>query len=165
MRISMKRFTAIAALGLALAGPAAALVTKPVAEEMRYRAYIGGLPLGELTLAIAMDESEYAAKARFDMTALLRIVLDTDARASASGSWQDGEARPELFEYWVRDRKKKRTTEMRFNDAGDPVEVVADPPFRKKSYSMTIDEAAGAFDPATAAVVMTAHARERATWT
>lgn len=149
----------IAAAVLALAAPLSASaveVAGPIAERLQYRAYIGGLPLGTLYVDIAMDDDGYAAKARFDMIALLRVILDTDAKASVQGRWQDGAPKPERFEYWVRDRKKRRNTEMRFNDAGDPAEVVAEPPLRVKPYSMSIDQAAGAVDPATAAVMLAA---------
>lgn len=146
-----------AAIGLA-AAPAvqAAEVTEPIAETMQYRAYLGGLPLGTLHLKIAMDREGYATEAQFDMTALLRVILDTDAKASSNGRWQGGRVKPESFDYWVRDRKKRRTTVMHFSEAGDPVEVVANPPFDDKPYDMSIDKARGALDPASAAVKMAA---------
>lgn len=152
----MKKTTALFA-ALAFAAPAAATgISAPVAETLTYRAYIGGLPLGNLNLNIAMDEAGYATRAQFDMTALLRLILDTDAKASAEGRWQGGRAVPQKFDYWVRDRDERRTSEMIFSDGGDPVEVRADPPFRIKPYGMSIEQARGALDPASAAVMMAA---------
>lgn len=154
----MKPITILAALlGLSLALPAAATGSaQPAQETLEYRAYVGGLPLGTLTLDIAADDASYSSRARFDMTALLRLVLDTDAKASATGRWRDGRALPESFEYWVRDGEKRRTSEMLFDASGDPVEVRADPPFRDKPYKMHIEQARGAVDPASAVAMLAA---------
>lgn len=129
---------------------------EPIAESLTYRAFIGGLPLGDLKLKIAMDETRYATEARFDMVSLLRWVLDNDARASASGRLESGATIPASFDYWLRDGKKERNTEMRFDAAGNPVNVDADPEFDLRSYDITLDKARGALDPATAVVMLSA---------
>jgi hypothetical protein len=150
----MKRHHLFAAL-LALT-PTATLGNEPVAESLSYRAYIGGLPLGTLNLKIAMDEDRYQTEARFDIASLLRWVLDTDARASSGGRFADGTMVPNAFDYWVRDGKKERNTEMTFDAEGNATEVLAAPAFRKRSYDVALDEVRGAIDPATAVALLSA---------
>ena len=136
--------------------PAVALANEPVAESLSYRAYIGGLPLGTLKLKIAMDQDRYATEARFDIASMLRWVLDTDARASSRGVVAEASMVPNAFDYWVRDGKKERNTEMTFDAAGNATEVHAAPAFRKKSYDVALDEVRGAIDPATAVALLSA---------
>lgn len=134
-----------------------AVSAQPVAESLSYRAYIGGLPLGTLNLKIAMDETRYATEARFDVAGLLRWALDTDARASSSGSVSAGAPVPANFKYWVRDGKKERNTEMLFDASGNAIEVKANPAFRQKSYDiLTLDEVKQAVDPASAVALLSA---------
>ncbi len=136
--------------------PSVSSAAEPVSESLAYRAYIGGLPLGTLNIKIAMDQDRYATNARFDIASLLSWVLDTDARASSSGVINNGGAVPQSFDYWVRDGKKQRNTEMRFDVAGNASEVLADPIFRKRSYDLTLDQVKGAIDPATAIAMLSA---------
>jgi len=137
-------------------GPAAAKA-EPVTESLTYNAYIGGLPLGTLDLKIAMDDARYATEARFDVATLLRWALDTNARATSSGSVSSGAPVPAKFQYWVRDGKKERNTEMLFDASGNPVEVKASPKFRQRSYDIsTLDEVKQAVDPASAVALLSA---------
>ena len=150
----MKR--TLSALALALTLPLAAQATQQPrdTETLSYKAYIGGLPLGELRLGIARDLDAYSAMADFRMVALLRLFLDTDARAQVEGRLGADGPTPERFEYFVRDRDERRTTQIMFDAAGNPATLNADPPFREKDYDMTLEQAAGAVDPATAVVAL-----------
>ncbi len=144
--------------GVLVCCPVAVQASEPVSETLAYRAYIGGLPVGTLKLEIAMDEDRYATEARFDIARLFRWVLDTDALASSSGTvTDDGGAVPESFDYWVRDGRKQRNTEMQFDEAGNATAVRADPVFDKRSYDISgFDEVRGAIDPATAVAMLSA---------
>lgn len=146
----------LTALALVCALPFAAQATQQPrdTETLSYKAYIGGLPLGELRLGIARDVDAYSAMADFRMVALLRLVLDTDARAQVSGRLGADGPMPERFEYFVRDRDERRTTEILFDAVGNPATLNANPPFREKDYDMTLEQAAGAVDPATAVVAL-----------
>lgn len=149
----LKRLLALLTLA---AGPA--LAAPPPADlSLGYRAYIGGLPLGELDLRLRFNEAGYQASGDFKMVTLLRLILDADARAKAEGVWgAGGRAQARRFTYWLRDGDEVRDTAFRFDAAGRPVAVEASPPFRDKSYDMAIEEAAEAFDPATAAAMLAA---------
>ena len=149
----MKKTTILAAAFAMLPAFASAA---PVAESLKYRAYIGGLALGDLQLKIAMDDTGYATAAQFDMGRLLRIFLDTDARASSTGALRNGEAVPQSFDYWVRDGEKQRNTEMSFDAEGNPSGVDADPGFDKRDYDVTLDQVRGAIDPASAVAMLSA---------
>ena len=130
------------------------IASETVSENMRFRAYVSGLPLGELKLGIKRAPGRYEADADFEMASLLRWILDTDAKASVAGNVSDSGPRPVRFEFFVRDRDERSITEMLFNAVGNVYELNAVPPLRKKSYGMTLDEAAGAVDPATAVVML-----------
>ena len=151
----MKKHHLIAAL-LALA-PISAAASESVTEALSYRAYIGGVPLGTLNLKIELDETNYSTEAKFDVGGWLSWALDTDARASSSGSLSAGAPIPEEFRYWVRDGKKERNTEMLFDASGNPSEVRADPVFRQRSYDInTLDEVRQSVDPASAVALLAA---------
>jgi len=151
----MKKQLALAAV-LAFA-PSVSSASEPAAESLSYSAYIGGIPLGTLALKIAMDEDRYATNARFDIASLFKFFLDTDARASSQGLVAEGSAVPTSFDYWVRDGKKQRNTEMVFDASGNASEVLAEPAFRKRSYDITgLDQVRGAIDPATAVAMLSA---------
>ena len=142
--------------GLLAFSPLAA-AAEPVTESLAYRAYIGGLQLGTLKLKIAMDDAHYATEARFDVATLLSWMLDTDARASSNGSVAAGAPIPAKFQYWVRDGKKQRNTEMLFDADGNPTEVRANPIFRQRSYDIsTLDEVKQSVDPASAIALLSA---------
>ena len=136
--------------------PVSAFASEPVAESLSYRAYIGGLPLGTLALNIAMDDTRYATDAQFDVASVWSWALDTDARASARGGVANGQGIPTNFDYWVRDGKKQRVTEMLFDAEGKPTEVRANPVFDKRSYDIELGEVGQAIDPATAAAMLSA---------
>jgi len=151
--IMKKQLFIAAALALT---PSASFASEPVAESLAYGAYIGGIPLGTLHLKIAMDEERYATDARFDIAGLIRLFLDTDARASSEGALANGAVIPKSFDYWVRDGKKQRNTEMIFDVSGNATEVRADPAFKKRSYDLALDQVQGAIDPATAVAMLSA---------
>jgi len=62
------------------------IASETVSENMRFRAYVSGLPLGELKLGIKRAPGRYEADADFEMASLLRWILDTDAKASVAGN-------------------------------------------------------------------------------
>ena len=151
----MKKHHFLAAL--LLMTPFSALASEPVTESLSYRAYIGGVPLGTLKLKIAMDETNYSTRARFDVASLFSWALDTDAQASSNGSFAGGSAVPAKFTYWVRDGKKERNTEMLFDAAGNPSEVRAIPDFKQRSYDISsLSDVRQSVDPASAVALLSA---------
>ena len=151
------RHAIAAAFAALLAWPAGAgAPAEPVSERLTYRTYLGGLPLGTLTLDLAMDRAGYAGEARFDVTALIRTVLDSDATVRVEGGWRGDEAAPRRFDYDLRDGKKRRRTVMAFDEAGSVASVDADPPFKRRRHSIGPEDVPGAVDPATAAILLAA---------
>lgn len=137
---------------------AAAMLVTPAAQAqeqvLKYRASITGLPLAKLKLFLDRSDDEYEVKARFKMVTLLRTIFNGDAEAKASGRLDTDDLIPRTFSFRIDGRKGVQNTALAFDEAGDPIEIRAEPALRKRSYSMTLNEAAGAVDPATAALLL-----------
>lgn len=149
----MKKNTLFAGMLALLPGLAQA---GPVAESLTYRGYIGGLPLGDLTLNTAMDDSRYKTQVGFEMAALLRRVLDADVTASASGARAGDALAPYTFEYSVEKSDGTRNVRVDFSDGGRATEVSATPALDKRAYDLTLDQVTDAVDPVTAAAILSA---------
>ncbi len=137
---------------------AAALAAAPAAAQdtLRYTATVIGLPLGSLALDTRTGATEYGVDASFRMIPLLRQILDGDARARVDGAVAGGRYVPRTALFRYDDRDGENRLAIAFDETGRPVDLRADPPLKRKSYHMTLDEAAGAVDPATAAAILLA---------
>ena len=127
--------------------------TPALAEDvLKYSTSVAGIPLGKIKVIASADGQDYTARAHFSMIPVLRQIFHGDASATAEGSraGDDFVPRQAVFLYAGRDEDRRRR--IRF-EGGVPVELDAWPPIRETSYRMSLDEAAGAIDPATAAVV------------
>lgn len=142
----------------ALALAATLLASSPALsqETLRYATSIGGLPLGSLDLATRIEGGGYGVQASFRMVPLLRQILNGDAKATAQGAVDAGRYTPQtaLFRYDSSDGERRLA--MAFDERGHPIDLRVDPPLRKRSYDMTLGDAAGAVDPATAIAIMMA---------
>lgn len=150
----MKRMMQAAALTALTFTPGSANTGDISIETLKFSAHIGGLRVGEVNLNVEREGDLYEANARFDMIKIIKMFLDTDANATVAGYVTEQGPRPVRFEYFVRDREKTRNTEILFDDEGNAAELHANPPFKKRPYSIELEEAAGAFDPATAVLAL-----------
>ena len=150
----MKRLLAILAALLLAAAPAAA------GDRLQYSTSVAGIPLGKLKIFLEGEAPEYRVGISFGMVPLLRRIFHGDANADVSGALVGGRYVPReaVFRYKGRDGGRHRA--IVFDERGIPVDLRADPPIRPTDYRMSLDEAAGAVDPATAAAMLMAP-RER----
>lgn len=146
----MKAFLALAA-ALALVPPAAA-----AKEALRYSTTVAGIPLGKLKVFMETGPSAYDVGISFAMVPILRHVLDGDANADVTGAVVGGRYLPREMTFRLEDGDGDKRRTILFDAAGNPVDLRADPPMRERPYDMTLAEAAGAVDPATAAAVLMA---------
>ena len=140
---------------------AAALAATPAfaadadqSADLGYRIYVGGLPLANLDMALALTPDGYAASGAFTMTAFIKLFFDSDARAEATGRWRDGEAKPSAFSFWLREGDKERVARIDFAQNGEPAAVVSDPPFPQRPDDLPFSYAQGAIDPASAVALL-----------
>jgi len=137
---------------------AALLVATPAAaaDKLRYSLTVAGIPLGKVKISVDLGDAAYGVEGKFNMIPILRQILNGDARANVRGVVLDGRyvPRESVFRYEDREGEKRKT--IVFDAAGVPIDVVAVPPTRETNYRMTIDEAAGAVDPATAGLILMA---------
>ena len=135
---------------------AALLATTPVAarETLKYSTTVAGIPLGKVKVVVEAGEPDYSVRASFKMIPLLRQIFNGDANARVDGSVIGGRYVPRESIFNYEGRKRDQRTTIRFDASGAPVDLVAEPPLRKKSYAMSLGEAAGSVDPATAAAIL-----------
>ncbi len=135
---------------------AALLVSTPVAanETLKYSTTVAGIPLGKIKVVVDTGEPDYSVRANFKMIPFLRHIFNGDANARVAGSVVEGRYVPQESIFRYEGRKKEQRTTIRFDGDGVPVDLFAEPPLREKSYAMSLDEAAGSVDPATAAAIL-----------
>lgn len=125
-------------------------------QVLKYRASVAGIPLGKLKLFLDRSGEDYTAKARFSMVSVLRTIFNGDAEAQVFGRFDGDRAVPETFDFDIEKRDGTQKTRIAFDETGNPIDLRAKPPLRQRSYSMTLDQAAGAVDPATAIMLLSA---------
>ncbi len=145
----MKTASAILA-ALLVATPAVAM------EPLRYSTTVAGIPLGKMKVFLETEGTQYAVGISFQMIPILRQILNGDANADVEGAVVDGRYLPRESIFRYAGRKGEKRLAIGFDETGDPVDLDADPPIRKTDYRMSLDEAAGAIDPATAAALLMA---------
>ena len=149
----MKKLIALCVASLFLAPPLAAK------DVLKYSTTVSGIPLGKVKVVVDTEPSAYRVRAGFSMIPLLRHIFNGDAEADVTGTVAGGRFLPGESVFRYEGRKEDKRIAILF-EAGVPVDLEADPPIRKTSYRMSLDEAAGAVDPATAAALLMAP-RER----
>ncbi len=137
---------------------AAILATTPATAEtvLKYSTTVAGIPLGKIKVVLNDDDADYRVRAKFEMVPILRTIFNGDATAKAAGSMAEGRFLPRESVFRYAGRKRDRTITMRFDDAGNPAAVQAKPPLRERSYTIGVEGAGGAVDPASAASVLMA---------
>jgi len=142
----MKTFVLLAAL----------LAATPVVarDTLKYSTTVAGIPLGKIKVVVETDDPGYSVRANFKMIPLLRQIFNGDANARVDGSVIDGRHLPRESVFNYEGRKNDQRTTIRFDRNGMPADLIAEPPLREKSYAMSLEEAAGAVDPATAAAIL-----------
>lgn len=147
--------------GLLLAGAAVmgaatpgAAVSDAAPMTLQYGLYIGGIPLGTVTLDSRIGGERYETAARFSARGWLQPFLRAEGLARSAGLWAEGAPRARSFSYDLRGREP-RVTRMTFDASGAPDTVVAEPPFDPKPYQISIEDVGAAVDPAAAAALLT----------
>jgi len=132
-----------------------------VAQDwLRYDTTVAGIPLGKVRISVQQDAPDYRVTAVFKMIPLLRRIFNGDAKASVEGVVAQGRYLPRTSEFRYVGRSEEEYLAIAFDEQGAPIDLRADPPIRQTGYRMTLGEAAGAVDPATAvAVLMTPRAQ------
>jgi len=148
-----KSFALVAALTLATSGAAPVIAAE---EALRYSTTVAGIPLGKLKIFMNTGPADYTVGASFKMVPILRQILDGDANADVAGAVVGGRYVPRQMTFQLEDSDGDKRRTILFDAAGNPSDLRADPPMRKRSYDMTLAEAAGAVDPATAVAVLMA---------
>ncbi|MCW5689099.1 MAG: DUF3108 domain-containing protein [Pseudolabrys sp.] len=139
-----------ASAGLVLAGAAAA----ETRLDARYVATLAGLPIGEGTWLITVDEADYSATATGTTTGLMRAFTGGRGQTVTRGTLQAG--KPVLSSYTASIHSYKKTDEISLKvDAGTVRDLKLDPPAETEAERVPITEAVkqGVLDPMTATLI------------
>lgn len=150
----MKKTTALLAALLVIIPAAAG--SAMAGERLKYSTTVSGIPLGSAKIVVDGAAPDYTVRASFKMIPILRQILNGDAEAVATGEIAGGRHLPRESVFRYEDREGDKRTAITFDAAGIPVNLDANPPIDPRPYRMTLGEAAGAVDPATAAAVLMA---------
>lgn len=132
------------------AGPAAAQARL----DARYVATLAGLPIGEGSWLITVDEADYSAVATGTTTGLMRAFTGGYGQTITHGSLQGG--KPVLSSYTASIHSYRKADEISLKvDAGAVRDLKLDPPAETEAERVPITEASkhGVFDPMTATLI------------
>lgn len=144
---------AIAALVLASAVPGSAGPKAPVYRG-EYTLSFLGLPVGRVTFDSRVDAKGYSIEGEASAAGLGAIFYDTTGKLTASGHFADG-IKADRFRAEYRYDEKPTLVDIRFA-GGDVVEVVNDPPLRKRGKDWVPigpDDLKSAVDPVAATLI------------
>lgn len=103
------------AVGLVMALPlvGAAAEPAPAQAHLEYRGYVAGAPVGEASVAVAVEDGRYRVTGDARSNGLLRGFSDWRNRFAAHGRLDGAERQPLEFSYTERDRRKTRHVVVR----------------------------------------------------
>jgi len=146
--------------GLVLAGAvmAASALASPAAAQARldarYVVTLAGLPIGEGSWLITVDEADYSATATGTTTGLMRAFTGGYGQTITHGTVQGG--KPVLSSYTASIHSYKKADEIRLKvDGGAVRELRLDPPAETEAERVPVTEASkrGVLDPMTATLI------------
>lgn len=135
---------------LAFAGPAAAQARL----DARYVATLAGLPIGEGSWLITVDDADYSATATGTTTGLMRAFTGGYGQTITHGTVQGG--KPVLSSYTASIHSYKKVDEISLKvDAGAVRDLKLDPPAETEAERVPVTEASkrGVLDPMTATLI------------
>ena len=135
---------------LAFAGPAAAQARL----DARYVATLAGLPIGEGSWLITVDDADYSATATGTTTGPMRASTGGYGQTITHGTVQGG--KPVLSSYTASIQSYKKVDEIRLKvDAGAVRDLKLDPPAETEAERVPVTEASkrGVLDPMTATLI------------
>lgn len=149
----MFRILATAVLVLADVVPGSAAPKAPVYRG-EYTLSFLGLPVGRVSFDSHVDAEGYSIEGEASASGLGAIFYDTTGKLTASGRFTNG-VQADRFRAEYRYDKKPTLVDIRFAD-GDVVEVVNDPPLKKRGKDWVPigpDDLKSAVDPVAATLV------------
>jgi hypothetical protein len=149
----MFRTLAAAALVLAAVVPGSAAYRAPLYRG-EYTLSFLGFPVGRVNFDSHVDAEGYSIEGEASASGLGAIFYDTTGKLTASGRFTDG-VQADRFRAEYRYDKKPTLVEIRFA-GGDVVEVVNDPPLKKRGKDWVPigpDDLKSAVDPVAATLI------------
>jgi hypothetical protein len=152
-RPAMFRVLAVAALVLAMIVPGSAAYSAPLYRGEYTLSFIG-LPVGRVTFDSRIDSESYSIEGEASASGLGAIFYDTTGKLTASGRFKGG-VQADRFRAEYRYDKKPTLVDIRFVN-GNVVEVINDPPLKKRSKNWVPigpEDLKSAVDPIAATLV------------
>ena len=147
------RLKAIAAalLGAALLGAAgpAPVLHRPVSTV--YDLYLGGVPIGELSVRASVRGDRYRATSRMRTAGVLGVFYAASFEAETEGMVAANGLVPQRFTADTRAGDDAQAVDMVY-EGRTPAKVEADPPFKPKPWEIEPQAQRGTLDPISAAL-------------
>lgn len=158
MRLMVFAAALLGAAMLGASGPAPAptpILHRPVSTV--YDLYLGGIPVGELTVRASVGGDRYRATSRMRTAGVLGVFYAASFEAETEGRIGDGGLMPQRFTADTRAGDDVQAVDVVY--AGrTPAEVRADPPFKPKPWEIEPQAQRGTLDPISAALTALAPA-------
>ena len=140
---------------IGVAGPAPAAASIDYADQFNF--YFGGIKAGEMDVAMDFEAGRYRAATHVRATGLVGAIVGGLFRATAAGRAGENRAEvdPERFTAFTEFSDDQQAVDVTFADRS-PSRVVANPPFKDKSYAIEAGAQRDVIDPVSAAVALIA---------
>lgn len=119
-----------------------------------YQVTLAGLPIGEISGRLDIDERRFRATAKGATSGAFRVVLDGRGEIATSGARSHGEMLPSTYTLTTNVRSREETVRVNFSDRNaTEVSIDPEPPPNGALLPITRDHRTKVIDPLTAALV------------
>lgn len=145
----------VAAWAVAAQATAGPSLHRPVSTV--FDLYLGGIPIGELSLAARVEGGSYTATSAMRTAGVLGVFYDASFTAVTEGAVGEDGLAPRRFRADTAGGGDVQAVDMRYSGRV-PASVRADPPFKPKRWEIEPQAQGGTVDPVTAALTALAPA-------
>ena len=138
------------------AGGEAAEDTSPASTlDLTYDLYVGGIPLGKVTMSARLQGGDYKAISSLETKGIVNAFWQAKIEAASSGSATPKKLQPSLYDSFSQNKSVQRQhATLSFGPDG-PKSVTSDPPYKDNKYPVSEEQKKGTLDPLSAAVYLT----------
>jgi hypothetical protein len=121
--------------------------------DAKYEATLSGIPIGQGSWTIAVDDNSYSAVTTAATTGLLKVIGGGSASVSVQGRMASGQFQPAAYVSSVMYGRKKETIRINLNNGNvKDFAIEPDPPVTPDRIPVTEAHRRGVFDPMTGAL-------------
>jgi hypothetical protein len=122
--------------------------------DLSYALYVGGIPLGRVTMNTRVQGKDYKANSTLETLGIVSTFWQSKIETSANGTIVSGTVRPSLYDSFSQYRRAERRQVTLSSDLNGTKSVHAEPPYPDTRYPVPENEQKSALDPLSGAVML-----------